>query len=179
MLSRAASRFSRFVRSLFGKKPAPREIGMRFVDLIVKSREDKPETRGVLASLSEKDRERIQFETMLLQGFVIEYVTAELFGDRPETQGILTAYRGALDSLAAKDPVWRAFDAELRLRLLRYTEAVIAPSLDARLSRLGDAFADACGRTGDRALSTIGILEFEIQYVATCTLCCDYVGAFG
>jgi len=179
MLSRAASRFSRFVRTLLKKKPAPREIGMRFVDLIVKSREDKPETRGVLASLPEKDRERVRFETMLLQGFVIEYVTTELFRDRPETQGILTAYRGALDSLAAKDPAWRAFDAELRRRVLRYTDAVIAPSLDARLTGLGDVFADACGHAGDRALSTIGILEFEIQYVATCALCCDYVGAFG
>lgn len=179
MLSRVAPRFSRFVRALFKKKATPREIGISFVDLIVKSRADKPETRSVLASLSEKDCERVRFETMLLQGFVIEYVTSELFRNRPETQGILTAYRGALDSLAETDPVWRAFNAELRLRLLRYAEAAIAPSLDARLTRLGDAFADACGHKGDRTLSTIGILEFEIQYVATCTLCCDYVGAFG
>ena len=179
MLSQVAPRFSRFFRTLFKKKATPHEIGISFVDLIVKSRENKPETRGVLSSLSEKDRERVQFETMLLQGFVIEYVTSELFRNRPERQGILTAYRGALDSLAEKDPVWRAFDVELRLRLRRYTEAVIAPSLDAMLIRLGDAFADACGHAGDRTLSTIGILEFEIQYVATCTLCCDYVGAFG
>ena len=179
MLSRVAPRFSRFFRTLFQKKATPHEIGISFVDLIVKSRENKPETRGVLSSLSEKDRERVQFETMLLQGFVIEYVTSELFRNRPERTGILTAYRGALDSLAEKDPVWRAFDVELRLRLRRYTEAVIAPSLDAMLIRLGDAFADACGHAGDRTLSTIGILEFEIQYVATCTLCCDYVGAFG
>lgn len=179
MLSRVAPRFSRFFRTLFKKKAAPHEIGISFVDLIVKSRENKPETRGVLSSLSEKDRERVQFETMLLQGFVIEYVTSELFRNRPERQGILTAYRNTLDALAEKDPVWRAFDAELRLRLLRYAEAVIAPSLDAMLIRLGDAFSDACGHAGDRTLSTIGILEFEIQYVATCTLCCDYVGAFG
>ncbi|MEK6604692.1 MAG: hypothetical protein AABY77_02225 [Nitrospirota bacterium] len=179
MLSRIAPKFSRLFRTLFKKKATPHEIGMSFVDMIVQSRADKPETRSVLASLSEKDRERVQFETMLLQGFVIEYVTSELFRNRPEKQGILTAYRDALDSLAEQDPVWRAFDAELRLRLLRYTEAVIAPSLDSMLTRLGDAFADACGHPGDRTLSTLGILEFEIQYVATCTLCCDYVGAFG
>ncbi|MEK6693761.1 MAG: hypothetical protein AABY67_00210 [Nitrospirota bacterium] len=179
MLSRIAPKFSRLFRTLFKKKATPHEIGMSFVDMIVKSRADKPETRSVLSSLSKKDRERVQFETMLLQGFVIEYVTSALFRNRPEKQGILTAYRGALDSLAEKDPVWRAFDAELRMRLLLYTETVIAPSLDAMLTRLGDTFADACGHTGDRKLSTLGILEFEIQYVATCKLCCDYVGAFG
>ena len=179
MLARISSKFSRLFKRLFGKKAPPHEIGMSFVELIIKSRSDKPETRSVLSSLSEKDRERVQFETMLLQGFVIEYVTSELFRNRPEKQGILTAYRGALDSLAEQDPVWRAFDAELRLRLLRYTKAVIAPSLDAMLTRLGDAFADACGHAGDRTLSTLGILEFEVQYVATCKLCCDYVGAFG
>lgn len=178
MLSRVAHKFSRLLKTLFGKKATPHEIGMRFVDMIIQSRLDKPETRSVLSSLSEKDRERVQFETMLLQGFVIEYVTSELFRNRPEKQGILTAYRGALDSLVEKDPVWRAFDAELRKRLLLYTEAVIAPSLDAMLTRLGDAFAGACGHAGDRKLSTIGILEFEIQYVATCKLCCDYIGAF-
>ncbi len=178
MLSRAARKFSRFLKVLFGKKTTPHEIGMRFVDMIVQSRVDKPETRSVLSSLPEKDRERVQFETMLLQGFVIEYVASELFRNRPEKQGILTAYRGALDSLVEQDPVWRAFDAELRKRLLLYTEAVLAPSLDAMLTRLGDAFAGACGHAGDRKLSTIGILEFEIQYVATCKLCCDYIGAF-
>lgn len=178
MLARFARKVSRLFTQLFGKKATPHEIGMSFVEMIIKSRSDKPETTGVLASLSEKDRERVQFETMLLQGFVIEYVTAELFRNRPEKQGILTAYRGALDSLVAKDPVWRAFDIELRKRVLLYTEAVIAPSIDAMLTRLGDAFADACGHKGDRKLSTIGILEFEIQYVATCKLCCDYIGAF-
>ena len=178
MPARFARTFSRFFTKLFGKKAAPHEIGMSFVEMIIKSRSDKPETTGVLSSLSEKDRERVQFETMLLQGFVIEYVTSELFRNRPEKQGILTAYRGALDSLVEKDPVWRAFDAELRKRVLLYTEAVIAPTLDAMLTRLGDAFADACGHKGDRKLSTIGILEFEIQYVATCKLCCDYIGAF-
>lgn len=178
MLARIASRFSRLFKRLFGKKATSHEIGMSFVEMIVKSRSDKPETRSVLSSLPEKDRERVQFETMLLQGFVIEYVTAELFRNRPEKQGILTAYRGALDSLVEKDPVWRAFDGELKKRVPRYTEAVIAPSIDAMLTRLGDAFADACGHAGDRKLSTIGILEFEIQYVTTCKLCCDYVGAF-
>jgi hypothetical protein len=178
MLARFARKVSRLCKQLFGKKATPGEIGMSFVEMIIKSRSDKPETTGVLASLSEKDRERVQFETMLLQGFVIEYVTSELFRNRPEKQGILSAYRGALASLADKDPVWRAFDAELRKRVLLYTEAVIAPSIDAMLTRLGDVFADACGYKGDRKISTIGILEFEIQYVATCKLCCDYVGAF-
>ena len=178
MLSGVAHKFSRLLKRLFGKKATPHEIGMSFVEMIIKSRSDKPETTGVLASLSEKDRERVQFETMLLQGFVIEYVTSELFRNRPEKQGILAAYRGALDSLVAKDPIWRAFDAELRKRILLYTEAVIAPSITTLLTRVGDAFADACGHAGDRKLSTIGILEFEIQYVATCKLCCDYVGAF-
>ena len=140
MLSRIAPKLSRRFRALFKKKATPREVGMSFVDMIVRSRADKPETRSVLASLSEKDRERVQFETMLLQGFVIEYVTSELFRNRPEKQGILTAYRGALDSLVEQDPVWRAFDTELRMRLLRYTEAVIAPALDAMLTSLGDAF---------------------------------------
>jgi hypothetical protein len=178
MLSGVAHKFSRLFKKLFGKKATPHEIGMRFVEMIIKSRSDKPETTGVLASLSEKDRERVQFETMLLQGFVVEYVTSELFRNRPEKQGILTAYRGVLDSLVEKDPLWRAFDAELQKRILLYTEAVIAPSINTMLTRLGDAFADACGHAGDRKLSTIGILEFEIQYVATCKLCCDYVGAF-
>ena len=178
MLARTVHKFSRLFKRLFRKKAALHEIGMSFVEMIVQSRSDKPETRSVLSSLSEKDRERVQFETMLLQGFVIEYVTAELFRNRPEKQGILTAYRGALDSLVKKDPVWRAFDGELRKRVLLYTEAVIAPSIDAMLTRIGDAFASACGHAGDRTLSTLGILEFEIQYVATCKLCCDYVGAF-
>ncbi len=178
MLSGVAHKFSRLFKKLFGKKATPHEIGMRFVEMIIKSRSDKPETTGVLASLSEKDRERVQFETMLLQGFVVEYVTSALFRNRPEKQGILTAYRGVLDSLVEKDPLWRAFDAELQKRILLYTEAVIAPSINAMLTRIGDAFADACGHAGDRKLSTIGILEFEIQYVATCKLCCDYVGAF-
>ena len=178
MLARFARRLSRFFTQLFRKKATPHEIGMSFVEMIIKSRSDKPETTGVLASLSEKDRERIQFETMLLQGFVIEYVTSELFRNRPEKQGILTAYRSALDSLVEKDPLWRAFDAELQKRILLYTEAVIAPSIAAMLTRIGDAFAGACGDVGNRKISTIGILEFEIQYVATCKLCCDYVGAF-
>ena len=178
MLSRLPRRVSRVFKRLFGKKATPHEIGMSFVEMIIKSRSDKPETTGVLSSLPEKDRERVQFETMLLQGFVIEYVTSELFRNRPEKQGILTAYRSALDSLVKQDPVWRAFEAELRKRVLLYTEAVIAPSIDAMLTRIGDAFAGACGHAGNRKLSTIGILEFEIQYVATCKLCCDYIGAF-
>lgn len=147
--------------------------------MILKSREAKRETRGALASLSEETRERVQFETMLLQGFVIEYVTSELFRDRPaEKQGILTAYRGVLDDLAEKDPVWKAFDAELRQRTLLYAEAVIAPTLDVLLNRIGDAFAGACGDVGNTKLSTLGIIEFEMQYVATCKLCCGYIGAF-
>jgi hypothetical protein len=178
MLSRFTHRLLWLLKGLFKKKATPREIGMNFVEMIIRSRSDKPETRGALSSLPEKDRERVQFETMLLQGFVIEYVTSELFRNRPEKEGILTAYRDALDSLVERDPVWRAFDAELRKRVLLYAEAVIAPSIDAMLTRIGDAFAGACGHKGDRTLSTIGILEFEIQYVATCKLCCDYIGAF-
>ncbi|HEV8243467.1 MAG TPA: hypothetical protein VGQ07_05700 [Nitrospirales bacterium] len=178
MLSKIPGKVSRLFQTLFKKKATPHEIGLNFVEMILKSREAKRETRGALASLSEQTRERVQFETMLLQGFVIEYVTSELFRDRPEKQGILTAYRGVLDDLAEKDPVWKAFDAELRQRTLLYAEAVIAPTLDVLLNRIGDAFAGACGDVGNTKLSTLGILEFEMQYVATCKLCCDYIGAF-
>ena len=86
MLARFARTFSRSFTKLFKKKATPHEIGMSFVEMIIKSRSDKPETTGVLSSMPEKDRERVQFETMLLQGFVIEYVTAELFRNRPEKQ---------------------------------------------------------------------------------------------
>jgi len=178
MPSQLPSTVSRLFKKLFEKKVTPQEIGLSFVEMILKSREVKRETRGALASLSEKTRERVQFETMLLQGFVIEYVTSELFRDRPEKQGILTAYHVVLDDLAEKDPVWKAFDAELRQRTLLYAEAVIAPTLDGLLTRIGDAFAGACGEAGNTRLSTLGIIEFEIQYVATCKLCCDYIGAF-
>lgn len=159
-------------------EPVPGEVGMNFVEMIIKSREAKRETTSALAALSEKDRERVQFETMLMQGFVIEYVTSELFRDRPEKEGILTAYRRALDSLIERDPVWRAFDAELKKRVKLYTEAVVAPSIDAMLTRIGDAFAGACGDPDNRKLSTLGIIEFEMQYVSTCKLCCAYIGAF-
>jgi len=178
MLTRLTYRLSRLFKRLFGKKATPHEIGMNFVEMIIKSREAKRETSGALSALPEKDRERVQFETMLLQGFVIEYVTSELFRNRPEKEGILTAYRGVLDALVEKDPLWRAFDAELRKRVLLYTEAVIAPSIGAMLTRIGDAFAGACGDKDNTKLSTLGIIEFEIQYVATCRLCCDYIGAF-
>jgi len=178
MLARFAHRLARLLKRLFGKKATPHEIGVNFVEMIIKSRSDKPETSGALSSLSPKDRERVQFETMLLQGFVIEYVASELFRNRPEKEGILTAYRGVLDALVEKDPLWRAFDAELRKRIRLYTEAVIAPSIGAMLTRIGDTFADACGDKGNTKLSTLGIIEFEIQYVTTCQLCCDYIGAF-
>src|SRR5207302_8374385 len=112
----------------------------RLVWLSVKSRESKRETSGTRSSLSEKDRERVQLETMLLQGFVIEYVTAELFRDRPERLNILNAYYAVLDGLAKQDPVWHSFDNELRKRTALYSQAVIAPSLDTLLTHVGDAF---------------------------------------
>ena len=179
MLSKLTQKVSRFVKRLTKKKATPQEIGLSFVEMIIKSREPKRETSGTLSSLSEKDRERVQLETMLLQGFVIEYVTSELFRNRPERLGILNAYYAVMDDLAKQDPVWRSFDNELRKRTALYSEAVIAPSLDALLTRIGDAFADACGDAGNTIISTIGIIEFEMQYVATCKLCVEYAGAFG
>jgi len=179
VLSTLTQKASRFVKRLFKKETTPQKIGLSFVELIIKSREPKRETSGTLSALPEKDRERVQLETMLLQGFVIEYVTAELFRDRPERLNILNAYYAMLDGLAKQDPVWRSFDNELRKRTELYSQAVIAPSLDALLTRVGDAFADACGDAGNTIFSMIGIIEFEMQYVATCKLCIEYVGAFG
>src|SRR2546426_2246675 len=132
MVSTLPREASRFVKCLFKKKATPQKIGLSFVELIIKSRESKRETSGTLSALSEKDRERVQLETMLLQGFVIEYVTAELFRDRPERLGILNAYYAVLDDLAKQDPVWRSFDNELRKRTVLYSQAVTAPSLDVR-----------------------------------------------
>ena len=178
MLAKIGPALSRLWNRLVKKTPSPHVIGMSFVDLIVLSRSAKQETRSVLAALTDTERERVRFETMLLQGFVIEYVTAEVFRDRPETQGILTAYHGALDHLAGQDPVWEAFTAELRQRLPRYAAAALAPTLDQRLSCIGDIFAGACGDAGNRTLSTLGIIEFEMQYVATYKQCRTYIGAF-
>ncbi|TLY33960.1 MAG: hypothetical protein E6K57_02490 [Nitrospirae bacterium] len=179
MVSTLTRKVSRLVDRLFKKKATPQKIGLSFVEMIIKSREPKRETNGTLSALSEKDRERVQLETMLLQGFVIEYVTSELFRDRPERLGILNAYYAVLDDLAKQDPVWRSFDNELRNRTVLYSQAVTAPSLDVLLTRVGDAFADACGDAGNALFSMIGIIEFEMQYVATCKLCIEYVGAFG
>ncbi len=179
MLSKLTGKVSRAVKRLFKKKATPHEIGLSFVEMIIKSREPKRETNGTLSTLSEKDRERVQLETMFLQGFVIEYVTSELFRDRPERLGILNAYYAVLEDLSKQDPVWRSFNNELRKRQALYSQAVIAPSLDALLTRVGDAFADASGDAGNTIFSTIGIIEFEMQYVATCKLCIEYVGAFG
>lgn len=44
MLSGVAHKFSRLFKKLFGKKATRHEIGMRFVEMIIKSRSDKPET---------------------------------------------------------------------------------------------------------------------------------------
>ena len=179
MLSGLTRKVSRFVERLFKKKTTPHKIGLSFVEMIIKSREPKRETNATLSALSEKNRERVQLETMLLQGFVIDYVTSEFFRNRPERLGILNAYYAVLDDLAKQDPVWRSFDNELRKRTALYSQAVSAPSLDVLLTRVGDAFADACGDAGNTIFSTIGIIEFEMQYVATCKLCIEYVGAFG
>src|SRR3989442_11749549 len=179
MVSTLTRKVSRLVNRLFKKKATPQKIGLSFVEMIIKSREPKRETSGTLSALSEKDRERVQLEALPLQGFVSEYLTAELFRNRPERLGILNAYYAVLDDLAKQDPVWRSFDNELGKRTALYSQAVGVPSLDALLTRVGDAFAGACGDASNTIFSMIGIVEFEMQYVATCKLCIEYVGAFG
>src|SRR5947199_10848741 len=118
MVSTLTRKVSRFVNRLFKKKDTPQKIGLSFVEMIIKSREPKRETSGALSALSENDRERVQLETMLLQGFDSEYVTAELFRDRPERLGMLNAYYAVLDGLAKQDPVRRSFDTALRISTL-------------------------------------------------------------
>src|SRR5438132_13186998 len=114
MVSTLTRKVSRLVDRLFKKKATPQKIGLSFVEMIIKSREPKRETNGTLSSLSEKDRERVQLETMLLQGFVIGYVTSELFRDRLARLGILNAYYAVLDDLAKPNPVCGASATKLR-----------------------------------------------------------------
>src|SRR5207245_9451960 len=92
MVSTLTRKVSRLVDRLFKKKATPQKMGLRFVEMIIKSREPKRETKGTISALSEKDRERVQLETMLLQGFVLEYLTSALFRDRRDRLGILIAY---------------------------------------------------------------------------------------
>src|SRR5438132_11506024 len=114
MVSTLTRKVSRLVDRLFKKKATPQKIGLSFVEMIIKSREPKRETNGTLSALSEKDRERVQLETMRLQRFVIEYVTSDLFRDRPARLAILSAYYAVLDALATQYPVCRSFDTALR-----------------------------------------------------------------
>jgi hypothetical protein len=145
----------------------PQQIGRTFVDFIVKRGKAKNDTTGVFASLSELDRNRVLYETLLLIGWINEYITWDLFRDQPEKAAILTAYYSLIDSLALNDANWRTFDLELRKRIPVYAEIVKAGIQKAQIEQIGCEFARFCGNPDEGLFLIAGSTEFAANYAAT------------
>lgn len=145
----------------------PKQVGLAFIDFIVKSGKAKVDQNEALASLPESDRESIRYETMLLIGWINEYATWDLFRNKPEQIAILTAYYSIMDALAQKDPIWHTFDTELRKRVPVYATAVKG-GLDTRhLDQVGLEFASFCGHPDDTLFQVTGTMEFATNSAAT------------
>lgn len=145
----------------------PKHIGLAFIDFIVKSGKPEDDPNEALASLPERDRESIRYETMLLTGWINEYATWELFRNKPEHNAILTVYYSFLDTFAQKDPRWRTFDSELRKRIPVYAAVVRAGLQKPQFEQIGWEFARFCGHPEETLFQMIGTTEFATNYAGT------------
>ena len=145
----------------------PKQIGLAFIDFIVRSGKTKDNPNEALASLPERDRECIRYETMLLIGWINEYATWNLFPNKPEQNAILTDYYSLMDDFAQKDPTWRTFDTELRKRIPVYAAAVRDGLQKSQLEQVGWEFARFCGHADDILFQVTGTIEFATNYAAT------------
>ena len=144
-----------------------KQIGLAFIDFIVRSGKAKDDPNEALASLPERDRESIRYETMLLVGWINEYATWDLFRNKPEQNTILTDYYSLMDDFAQKDPTWRTFDTELRKRIPVYAAAVRDGLQKSQLEQVGWEFARFCDHSDDILFQVTGTMEFAANYAAT------------
>jgi len=145
----------------------PKQIGLAFIDFIVKNGKPEIAPNEALASLPERDQEIIRYETMLLIGRINEYVTWDLFRNKPEQNEILTVYYSFIDALAQKDPAWHTFDTELRKRIPVYAAAVRDGLEKSQLEQVGWEFARFCGHADDTLFQVTGTIAFATNYAAT------------
>lgn len=145
----------------------PKQIGLAFIDFIVRSGRTQDDLNEAFSSLPEFDRESIRYETMLLIGWINEYATWDLFRNKPEQNTILTVYYSLIDAFAQKDPQWRTFDSELRKRIPAYAAAVKDGLEQPKLEQIGWEFARFCGHPDDILFQVTGTIEFTTNYAAT------------